>query len=87
MLKIKENIDLKKLEKYGFKMTPNCFEPAYKEFQNTLEADIQIRITNDRKVYPIDDEDIYNLSNKNAFRMYDTLYDLIKDGIVEKVKE
>ena len=68
-------------------MTPNCFEPAHKTFEDTMSADIQIRITNDRIVYPIDDEDTYNLSNKNAFRMYDTLYDLIKDGIVEKVKE
>lgn len=86
MLKIKDNVDLKELEKYGFELTPNCFEPADKTFENTMKANIKIRITRDRIVYPVDDEDIYNLGNDNAFKMYDTLYDLIKANLVEKVE-
>lgn len=86
MLKIKDNVDLKELEKYGFELTPHCFEPADKIFENTMSANIKIRITRDRIVYPVDDEDIYNLGNDNAFKMYDTLYDLIKADLVEKVE-
>ena len=85
MLKIKDNVDLKELEKYGFEMTPKCFEPAVNIFEDSMKASIKIRITNDRIVYCVDDENFYNLGNINVFKMYDTLYDLIKDGIVEKV--
>ena len=87
MLKIKDNVDLKELEKYGFEVTPHCFEPAQAIFENTMKASIQIRITRDRIVYPVDDENIYNLGNENAFEMYDTLYDLIKADLVEKVDD
>ena len=85
MLKIKDSVDLKELEKFGFELTPDRFEPAYKIFEDTYDASIIIRITNDRIIYPVDDEDIYNLGNINTFKMYDTLYDLIKDDLVEKV--
>jgi hypothetical protein len=87
MLKIKDNVDLKELEKFGFKLLPKCFEPAEALFEDTYKANIKIRITTDRIIYPVDDEDIYNLGNENAFKMYDTLYDLIKADLVEKVED
>ena len=86
MLKIKDNVDLKELEKYGFKYTPNCYENYKLCLQNDLEGAIYIRITNDRIVYLVSDLDIYNLNNENEFKMYDILYDLIKADLVEKVK-
>ena len=85
MLKIKDNVDLKKLEKYGFEYTPNCCEIYKLWLQNDLEGAIYIRITNDRIVYPVSDLDMYNLGNRNEFKMYDILYDLIKADLVEKV--
>ena len=68
MLKIKDNVDLKELEKFGFELTPQCFEPALKIFEDSFNASIRIRITNDRIVYCIDDENMYNLGNKNVFK-------------------
>lgn len=86
MLKLEDNVKLEDLKKYGFELTPQCFEPASAIFENTIKANIKIRITNDRIVYPVDDENIYNLGNENAFEMYDVLYDMIKDKIITKVE-
>ncbi|MBQ7798709.1 MAG: hypothetical protein IJ371_06270 [Clostridia bacterium] len=75
MLKIKDNIDLKELEKYGFKpeyeyLLPNVLMGYSKH---------SIRIWNDRSITKRDahfgEIDI------------DLLYDLIKDGLVVKVDE
>ena len=87
MLKIRDNVNLKELEKFGFKYTPNCYENYKLCLQNDLEGAIYIRITNDKIVYPVSDLDMYNLGNKNEFKMYDILYDLIKADLVEKVEE
>lgn len=85
MLKIKDNVDLKELEKYGFKQAP-CGDYTLK-FQDTYTGAIDIRIFTDRMIYPKSDLDIYNRGNKNELKMYDTLYDLIKADLVEKVGE
>lgn len=87
MLKIKDNVNLKDLEKYGFKYTPDCYEKCILYLQNTFDGAIYIRITNDRIVYPVCDLDMYNLGNNNEFKIHDILYDLIQDGLVEKVIE
>lgn len=73
MLKIKDNVDLKKLEKFGFRNYPNCYEQWQKTSENSMSGGVVIRITNNRIVYPA------------IFEFHDTLYDLIKDGLVEKV--
>lgn len=83
MLKIKNNVDLKELEKYGFKKAP-CGDYILK-FQDTYTGAISIRVFTDRVVYPKSDLDIYNLGNKNEIKMYDMFYDLIKDDLIEKV--
>ncbi len=85
MLKIKDNVDLKELKKYGFKYTPNCYDNYKLCLQNDLEGAIYIKITKNRIVYPVVDLDVYNLSNKNEFQIHDILYDLIKADLVEKV--
>ena len=87
MLKIKDNVDLKELEKFGFKYTPDCYENYKLWLQNDLEGAIYIRITNNRIVYPVVDLDMYNLGNKYEFKIHDILYDLIKADLVEKVEE
>ena len=71
MLKIKDNVDLKELEKYGFKK---------KYYYNAICI-----VREDRK------HDIFfDLKTRKLLFInygYDILYDLIKDGLVEKVGE
>lgn len=73
MLKIKDSVNLKELEKYGFKVEQYCIsKDLYKgnEHINIYQDDKQIDIS-------LDGWETNNL---------DTLYDLIQDGLVEKVK-
>ena len=69
MLKIRDNVDLKELEKYGFKK---------KYYYNAICI-----VREDRK------HDIFfDLKTRKLLFInygYDTLYDLIKDGLVERV--
>lgn len=77
MLKIKEGIDLKELEKYGFIRNSNfpdgwAMVKTYKKGRYYQE---DIYVWNDRKI------------QVSAIELNDILYDLIKDDLVEKVKE
>ena len=77
MLKIKDNVDLKELEKYGFK-----------EGYSILNvSSIYGYIDNNRRIFittrPWWDYDFYYLCKNGE----DTLYDLIQAGLVEKVGE
>lgn len=77
MLKIKDNIDLKELEKFGFLRVyivdcwawTNRFKKGeyYEEYINIYERDRDIQCS--------------------AIELLGTLYDLIEAGIVEKVDE
>lgn len=87
MLKIKNNVDLKELKKFGFIYYPNGYENCLKVFENSMIGDVKIRITNNRTIYPVVDLGIYNMSHQSEFDLYDTLYDLIKADLVEKVEE
>lgn len=74
MLKIKDNTDLKELEKYGFKEEKICMsKDLYKGYEhiNIYQDDRQIDIS-------LDGWETNNL---------DILYDLIKDDLVEKVEK
>ena len=77
MLKIKDNVDLKELEKYGLKKS-NTYSDWYpigsinfdgEDFTGWFEINGYDFIDYELKYEP------------------DTLYDLIKDGLVEKVKK
>lgn len=77
MLKIKDNVNLKELEKYGFTLEYyiDCWAwikkykrgEHYEEYINVWE--------NDRAIHCC------------AIEMLDTLFDLIQEGLVEKVEE
>lgn len=74
MLKIKDNVDLKELEKFGIKYDEedNCYNG------NWISIEIYDEIyhkENTRKIYV------------GASAYLDTLYDLIQAGLVEKVDE
>ena len=69
MLKIRDDIDLKELEKYGFKK---------KKYYNAICI---IREDREHDIF-------FDLETRKLLFInygYDTLYDLIKDGLVEKV--
>ena len=76
MLKIKDNVDLKELEKYGFWQWENvwCTNTNKKSF--TSIDDFNISLFEYDRIISCDEEADLNV-----------LYDLIKDGLVEKVKE
>ena len=77
MLKIKDDVDLKEFEKYGF---DNLFDEEYSKWEESEGYDIGYSI------------DIANRIIKISFSTFDmlvkidsTLYDLTKDGLLEKV--
>lgn len=105
MLKIKDNVDLKELEKFGFevKMHINYFnedtEDEYKEIYKYARKEIVIILGSD---YKVDCSIIIDEKNrtigfgfvtcKYEYELYkkfveETLYDLIKADLVEKVGE
>ena len=80
MLKIKDNVDLKELEKFGFKK----YEYGeYSSYHQTKKENAEIIIEKDRyiSINPYGENDII----KNS--LLDILYDLIKADLVEKVDE
>ena len=80
MLKIKDNVDLKELENYGFE--ENCF--YYSKILDFEYHKVKIEIEKDRK-YLIIQNDYYD----NDFACYvpSVLYDLIKAGLIERVDD
>lgn len=103
MLKIKDNVDLKELKKYGFK-------PLYDEETGTVKSYVyQSAISDIERIFLIFDKKnikkkviifrknikdqfvlnemhyfTYNNYEPARFCNFDLLYDLIKDGLVEK---
>ena len=76
MLRIKDNVDLKELEKYGFIFFDH--DSLWYSYYYNPEENIKINYS--------DKELDFYLSNMTESTI-NTLYDLIKDGLVEKVKE
>ena len=74
MLKIKENVDLKELEKFGFELNGNEW------YLKRLE-DIDIFIK------PISKVIIIACYEECDVEEIDTIYDLIQAGLVEKVSD
>jgi hypothetical protein len=73
MLKIKDNVDLKELEKYGFIEQQVGMDNAYVKYRTIGLYEESIIIWLDRRI------------QVKAIEILDTLYDLIKDDLVEKV--
>lgn len=82
MLKIKDNIDLKELEKYGFKDACDWFYEFkhYDGCRNTFEIDKY-----NKKISV--ETNVPNACLWTHCRDLDILFDLISDGLVEKVEE
>ena len=87
MLKIKDNVDLKELEKYGFdgfsKLENDhyCIQDNDDWFPSGLIIDMETK-----EILLLNGE--YDIPIKQFTGKHTTiLYDLIKDGLVEKVEE
>lgn len=87
MLKIKDKVDLKELEKFGFKYDEeyNLYETyILKEERYNCHFIITITISLDNRLIYVDFDTEYLL---NGLISVDILYDLIESGLVEKVEE
>lgn len=81
MLKIKDDVKIEELKKYGFKREP---EGSYFYYPNN-ECEIFIWKSNKDKYYIPKGIYIEAKDNEIILSELDALYDLIKDGLVEKV--
>lgn len=75
MLKIKDNVDLKELEKYGFNKGFKFYEPPVLMY---IDTDNCLYFTNGTPWWNM--EYYYNYDS-------DVIVDLISDGLVEKVED
>ena len=78
MLKIKDNVDLKVLEKYGF------YDNGY-GFANRQYTYISRCGSHINKLFIHKDRHL--MFNNATLKVYDVLYDLIKADLVEKIGE
>lgn len=79
MLKIKDNVDLKELEKFGFKIK-SCFTDKYGKTMYAYGFLVASRITRELSISSGVDE-------VNGDEEIAKLYDIIKADLVEKVEE
>lgn len=85
MLKIKDNIELKELEKFGFE---NNYNNKYliKSYKNGFSQDDYMSISKEDKTIRIGHyQDEHGATN--IIKIDDILYDLIQAGLVEKVSD
>ena len=75
MLKVKDNVDLKELEKYGLKYQQVGMDYAYAKYMLKGQYKECVIVWLDREI------------QVDAIEILDTLYDLIKADLVEKVGE
>jgi hypothetical protein len=82
MLKLIDNVDLKELEKYGFEYKKSKSNTAYYNLgKDELGADNRIVVIKKDRTMEIDiSTDLNGYSEE-----LEVLYDLIEDGLVEKV--
>lgn len=81
MLKIRDDVDLKELEKFGYYVGQD--DCGYKAYKKDLKYNDYIAIYDDRTIL-IDLEDFCGSSLKELEK--ELLYDLIQAGLVEKVE-
>lgn len=87
MLKIKDNVDLKELEKFGFKREFDEDILEYTEYKNIID-DIEITVDFNRIIYIWgEDSNCISCNQLCIDEGLNSLFDLIKADFVEKVEE
>ena len=84
MLKIKDNVDLKELEKYGFKYEKMIY--GRERYYEPITC-IDVTIKNTTKATSLKLRQVIVNAYSIEHEAIELLYDLIKDGLVEKVEE
>ena len=103
MLKIKDSVNLKKLEKFGFKLERKCYvyiegEKETNAFGETINNLIGVRLSGGSDFNILGNYEItwekgkiefshYSFESRNAYKTLLKLYELIEAGLVEKVEE
>lgn len=83
MLKIKDSVDLKELEKFGFEHYPLIYIKEPKRYDYYLDMNTAKKVYVDEKTRKISiGTNLYDTDIE-----LDSVYDLIKADIVEKVEE
>lgn len=91
MLKIKDNVDLKELEKYGFHKRHDCYVENIIDLTLAQQIGVLAIYETDRRIFTMvkfnDKSKEVLLNNDDMYLVpsVDTLYDLIKDDLIEKV--
>ena len=85
MLKIKDNVDLKELEKFGFELVYlDSFIDFIKYIDDESEdREIILRVFTDTREIVVEAQQVEIF----AFGNLETLFDLIQAGLVEKVSD
>lgn len=88
MLKVKDNVDLKELEKFGFILNNKRKRELYRQhaYKKVSGFDIIIETDSVYREIGIAPGDNY-ISGLNVSFHLDTLYDLIKADLVEKTND
>lgn len=81
MLKINDNVDLKVLEKYGFKHYTMIYVKEIKRSNETLKEEKIIYVEEENRKISIH-KGLFNVDEE-----LDTIYDLINADLVEKVSD
>ena len=84
MLKIKDDVDLKELEKYGFDVEKENYIYKVTNCANYKFDGLDLIIFEEKILTDLKTHHYFNFKDDSA---YDTLYDLIKADLVEKVEE
>lgn len=81
MLKIKDDVDLKKLEKFGFRYTKN--KNSY--IKEIYVGDCDLIVDADKILY----YDNYSTADMtyHSYQLLEKIYNLIQTGLVEKIGE
>lgn len=85
MLKIKDNVDMNILEKYGFECHDEIVDEnkRWKYYEKRLQI-----ITEIDEEFPENERILdYDLGYDASEDNLDSLYEMIKDGIIEKIEE
>ena len=88
MLKIRDEIDLKELEKYGFVKLENDYRGhkySWKEEKGNWFYELYVAKDNRLSIY-VESDSSFNYIRFHG-KLQSKLYDLIKDGLVEKVDD
>ncbi len=85
MLKIKDNVDLKELEKFGFKSVKRSCITKVDTYIEYFKKVYLCNDNDDKLCYYIDENDrLFRVARLDGELLDDTLYDLIKADLVEK---